>query len=458
MAETTASTPNYGLDASTLAAVREAGVDVKMKGAKTKLGKALGVGEGSAREGLAKADAMSKAAKGIQGTAKEIKEARDKRKEEEKKKQEELDQKKESAEIGFDTVFERMAETGSWASPDLFSSFQEYEEGEKTKYLALVEAGDNKGAQKLLREQASRSSQLANWKQTMEQAFKITQDHELSDLIAGDSPEAVEKRKLLQALANAGGDGAEYKINDKGEMVFMVEGQEIKAKDIDRMMTTALSPVAREEGFATVSLAVDAAVKDDPTLEFDSERYLRANTKTYATELRKNPEAAGSILYDNWAGGSSLADDLTEAIKKPDGGLQFSISLPEGDVYKSADTDGSGDLSIQELAEFTGISTTQRDLMRQIEARELTEEDIKKILQELEKDPKLLAEVAGGWTTAKQEQIHTDAAKKYGDNRLLSLLPKTKEERDALFAKDPEAKEAYDNLVLDMIKRQTEQS
>ena len=80
------------------------------------------------------------------------------------------------------------------------------------------------------------------------------------------------------------------------------------------------------------------------------------------------------------------------------------------------------------------------------------------MLQELEKDPKLLAEVAGGWTTGKQEQIHTDAAKKYGDNRLLSLMPKTKEERDALFAKDPEAKEAYDNLVLDMIKRQTEQS
>ena len=431
------STPDYGLDSGTLAAVREAGVDVKMKGGK------------SARETLGKADAISKAAKGIQGTAKEIKEDRDKRKEEERKKQEELAQKKESAEIGFDTVFERMAETGSWASPDLFSSFQEYEEGEKAKYLALVEAGDNKGAQKLLREQASRSSQLANWKQTMEQAFKITQDHELSDLIAGDSPEAVEKRKLLQALANAGGDGAEYKINDKGEMVFMVEGQEIKAKDIDQMMTTALSPVAREEGFATVSLAVDAAVKDDPTLEFDSERYLRANTKTYATELRKNPEAAGSILYDNWAGGSSLAADLTEAIKKPDGGLQFSISLPEGDVYKSADADNSGDLSIQELADYTGFNITDQDL---------TEEDIKKMLQELEKDPKLLAEVAGGWTTGKQEQIHTDAAKKYGDNRLLSLMPKTKEERDALFAKDPEAKEAYDNLVLDMIKRQTEQS
>ena len=114
------STPNYGLDSGTLAAVREAGVDVKMKGAKTKLGKALGVGEG-----LAKAKAAGDIAKGIQGTAKEIKEDRDKRKEEERKKQEELAQKKESAEIGFDTVFERMAETGSWASPALFESFQE---------------------------------------------------------------------------------------------------------------------------------------------------------------------------------------------------------------------------------------------------------------------------------------------------------------------------------------------
>lgn len=441
MAETGVSTPDYGLDSGTLAAVRDAGVDVKMKGGK------------SARETLAKADAIGKAAKGIQGTAKEIKEDRDKRKEEERKKQEELAQKKESAEIGFDTVFERMAETGSWASPKLFESFQKYEQDEKEKYLALVEAGDNKGAQKLLREQASRSSQLANWKQTMEQAFKISQDHELSDLIAGDSPEAVEKRKLLQALANAGGEGAEYSVNKNGEMVFMVEGQEIKAKDIDQMMTTALSPVAREEGFATISLAVDAAVKDNPSLEFDSERYTRANTKTYATELRKNPEAAGSILYDNWAGGSSLASDLTEAIKKPDGGLQFSISLPDGDAYKSADADGSGDLSIQELAEFTGVSTTQRDLMRQIEARELTEEDIKKMLQELEKDPKLLAEVAGGWTTGKQQQIHNEGAAKYGDQQIISLVPKTAKEREAFFETRPELKARYEKAVEDSLNR-----
>ena len=439
-----ASTPNYGLDSGTLEAVREAGVDVKMKGAKTKLGKALGVGKGSAREGLAKAKAAGDIAKGIQGTAKDIKEDRDKRKEEERKKQEELAQKKESAEIGFDTVFERMAETGSWASPDLFSSFQEYEEGEKTKYLELVEAGDNKGAQKLLREQASRSSQLANWKQTMEQAFKISQDHELSDLIAGDSPEAVEKRKLLQALANAGGDGAEYKVNDKGEMVFMVEGQEIKAKDIDQMMTTALSPVAREEGFARVSLAVDAAVKDNPSLEFDSERYTRANTKTYATELRKNPEAAGSILYDNWAGGSSLASDLTEAIKAPDGGLQFSINLPDGDTYKSADADNSGDLSIQELATFTGLTITDKDL---------TDDDIKKMLQELEKDPKLLAEVAGGWTTGKQQQVHAEGAAKYGDAQIISLVPKTAKEREAFFETRPELKARYEKAVEDSLNR-----
>ncbi len=447
MAETKASTPNYGLDASTLAAVSKAGVDVRMKGGK------------SAREGLAKAEAVGKAAKGIQATAKQVGGDIAKRKEEKKKKQEELDQKVESAEIGFDTVFERMSDTGSWASPELFSSFQTYEGLEKEKYIALVKSGDKKGAQKMLREQASRSSQLANWKQTMEQAFKISQDHELSDLIAGDSPEAVEKRKLLQALANAGGKGAEYDINDDGEMVFIVNGEEIKAKDIDRMMTTALSPVAREEGFATASLAIDAAVKNDPSVEFDGERSLRANTKTYATELRKNPEAAGSILYDSWAGGGSLAADLTEAINAPDAGLQFSISLPEGDAYKAADVDGSGDLSAQELAVFTGVSSTTRDMAgrRRITERELTDDDIKKMLKELEKDPKLLAEVAGGWTTGKQQRIHEDAAKKYGDNRLLSLMPKTKEERDALFAKDPAAKEAYDTLVLDMIKRQTKQ-
>ena len=432
MAETVASTPNYGLDSGTLTAVREAGVDVKTKGGK------------SARETLAKADAIGKAAKGIKGTAKEIKADRDKRKEEERKKQEELAQKKESAEIGFDTVFERMAETGSWASPELFSSFQEYEQDEKEKYLALVESGDKKGAAKMLREQASRSSQLANWKKTMDRSFLLTKEHKLSDLIAGDSPEAVEKRKLLQSLANAGGDGAEYSVNKNGEMVFIVDGQEIKAKDINRMMDTALSPVTREAGFQSVSLAVDAAVKDNPSLEFDSERYLRANTKTYAKELRNNPEAAGSILYDNWAGGGSLADDLTEAINATDGGLQFTINLPEGDVYKSADADNSGDLSIQELATFTGLTITDKDL---------TDDDIKKMLQELEKDPKLLAEVAGGWTTGKQEQIHTEGAAKYGDAQIISLVPKTAKEREAFFETRPELKARYEKAVEDSLNR-----
>ena len=227
-------------------------------------------------------------------------------------------------------------------------------------------------------------------------------------------------------------------------MVFVVDGKEIKAKDIDQMMTTALSPVAREEGFATLSLAVDAAVKENPSLEFDSERYLRANTKTYATELRKNPEAAGSILYDNWAGGSSLADDLTEAINAKDGGLQFSISLPEGDVYKSADADGSGDLSIQELADYTGFNITDQDL---------TEEDIKKMLQELEKDPKLLAEVAGGWTTGKQQQIHNEGAAKYGDAQIISLVPKTAKEREAFFKTRPELKARYEKAVEDSLNR-----
>ena len=430
MAETRASTPNYGLDASTLAAVSKAGVDVKMKGGK------------SAREGLAKAEAAGKAAKGIQATAKQVGGDIAKRKEEKKKKQEELDQKVESAEIGFDTVFERMSDTGSWASPELFSSFQTYEGLEKEKYIALVKSGDKKGAQKILREQASRSSQLANWKQTMEQAFKISQDHELSDLIAGDSPEAVEKRKLLQALANAGGKGAEYDINDDGEMVFIVNGEEIKAKDIDRMMTTALSPVAREEGFATVSLAVDAAVKNDPSVEFDGERYLRANTKTYATELRKNPEAAGSILRDNWAGGGSLAADLTEAIRAPGTGIQFKVQIPDG--KEAYDLDGSGDLSIEEIGAMTGTVVTDEDL---------TDDDIKKMLEELEKDPALLAEVAGGWTTGKQQQVHAEAAAKYGDQQIISLVPKTAKERAAFFETRPDLKARYEKAIEDSLKR-----
>ena len=75
MAETGGTTPDYSLSASTLASVRDAGVDPNVKGAKTKLGKALGkLGpSGTARAALGQGKALAGAAKEFEDFAAERK-------------------------------------------------------------------------------------------------------------------------------------------------------------------------------------------------------------------------------------------------------------------------------------------------------------------------------------------------------------------------------------------------
>tara|TARA_R100001082_G_scaffold111169_1_gene93820 strand:+ start:1613 stop:3019 length:1407 start_codon:yes stop_codon:yes gene_type:complete len=419
MAETGGTTPDYSLDASTLAAVKEAGVDPKVKGAKTRLGKALGkLGpSGTARAALGQGKALADAGKEISDKTEEVVTAA-------KEKKQKKEDATADAEIKWDAVFDKMADQGSWASPELFEDFKADEEAFKTTYLEAVESGDKTAQQKALREQQARASSLAGWKKTMESAFKLSQDHELSDLLQGDSEMAVANREILEALANNGSGKASMRMRNigseddpkQGEMVFDIEGltgegtqypDGITSKDIDKLMTTAVSPVIREEGFAKISLAVENAAKEDPTAEFKVDEYMRSNQKTYATELRKNPEAAYSILHDTWAGGgTSLAEDLTEAIKG--GAINFKINLPRG---SELDKNGDGQVGLEEIPGYedamSGLEDTNDDGV--VDSKDLDAESIEKLIKGIQDDPKLLAEVAGGWTTAKQEKIHNDA-------------------------------------------------
>jgi len=450
MAETGGTTPDYSLSASTLAAVREAGVDPKVKGAKTKLGKALGkLGpSGTARAALGQGKALADAAKEFEDFAAER-----------KAEKEAKAKKAEDAGIKWDETFETMADRGSWASPDLFKTFTETEGRFRADYIAAVERGDNAAAQKMLREQGVRANSLNGWKETMTRAAEIQAKHpNLSKLIQGDAPGADGKRSLIKAIADCKLDEENVTFDkETGEMTFNIKGltgadglknedgsplypNGVKSKDIDKIMTTVLSPVVRENSFRKTTETIEKTLAENPDASFDMNAAMRNQTKNFEIELHANPESAYSIMNDTWAGETSLADDLEESISS--GALAFEINLP---TDSALDQDGDGKVSLDEMPGYEDVKNEVDALKTSagedpnsdqfktadtnndgvIDAKDLDGESIKKIIKGIQDDPKLLAEVAGGWSAMKQENIH-----------------KTKQEE----AKQKELKELYDRV------------
>jgi len=450
MAETGGTTPDYSLSATTLAAVREAGVDPKIKG-----------GKATARQALQRGKMVDKVGDAVATSLKDI--------QKEKERKENL---AEEAGIKWDEVFEEMKGNKGWASDELYQDFMADEKEFRAQYIELVESGDKAGAAKMLREQQRRADALGEWKKSMTSAASMSEEYDLSELLIGENNEAGFKRYMLEQLAKNGGktatmrmgtDGGDLsadgqaqldnldqqledgKISQKkydrkkaqieerfteettqGGMVFDITGSPqfeewfakeypngVSSADVDKIMTSAVSPVIRKEGFEKMTLQIVSAVAENPDTEFDFEKRHKGNTDIYKAELRKNPDAAGSILRDPWAGDNSLMTDLTNAITNPDGGFQFRVELNKNgekiqgikvDESVDADINNDGVLSMSEMG--------------------LDNRDIETIMNELEKNPEMLATIAGEWTALKQENIHKTEQTKAKNKQYQDLFNK----------------------------------
>ena len=428
-------TPDYSLDSGTLAAVAKAGVS----GGTIKQGKRAarkGKAPVSARQALDKASVAGAAAKGTREIGEAHNEARDLKKAEveKKKKEDQIKQDKiDDADIKWEDVFAKMKDGGEWASADLYADFQADEEGYKKVYLGFLEQDppDRKAAAKALREQGERSSQLKSWKETMERSLKMSTDYDMSKIVTGDTPAAVKNRGILASLANAGGKGASM-VSEDGVMKFEVEhldenGDMVKAtvtqKEVDKMMTAAVSPVIRKQMHKKQNDLYVANATDG--LPFDPKAALASTTENVAVELRKNPESAHSILHDPVSGDQSLADYLTEAIKATptkgkegefvQDGINFTINMPDASDLPSHpdgddgswDVDGVPGLS---LAEIQAMQSGKAKTKEELAATDLSADDIENLMKDLEADPKLLAEVAGGFMAMRYENAHKEEA------------------------------------------------
>ena len=189
MAETTSTTPDYSLSATTLAAVREAGVDPKVKEG-GKFAQALGIGKGTARQALQRGKMVDKVGDEVATKLQDI--------QKEKERKENL---AEEAGIKWDEVFEEMKGNKGWASDELYQDFMEDEKAFRAQYIELVESGDKAGAAKMLREQQRRADALGEWKKSMTSAATMSDKYDLSELLIGENNEAGFKRYMLEQLA-----------------------------------------------------------------------------------------------------------------------------------------------------------------------------------------------------------------------------------------------------------------
>ena len=307
----------------------------------------------------------------------------------------------ETRERAWDAGLEGMGDKGSWANANLFDQFSDLEKGYQAEYLEAVRTGDKKTQQRLLKDQGERSQQLQSWKTLMETGYKIHKEYGWGKAVEGESPEAAENRDILDALYTLDGSADVYVSKDgpnKGEMVFNVPGVgEVSRRRAEEILTGGMSPVVRKESAMGYSIqAHDLGSTGKP---FSKRGTYHVHHKALAKELRGSKAKATSILEDAWYGETSLEDDLRAAISMPQGGIEFNIEVLKG----MTDKDGSG---------F-------------IESSELSEENLKILLEALKNDTDLLAEVAADWQTKKDMNIYQTALDDYNkeaEAKALELL------------------------------------
>ena len=291
MAQSTG-TPDYSLGAQTMRQVAQAGVG------------------GEARESYLKSQMAGEVSDALMEGA----EAYTTEKETREAEQEAIADAKRAEAKKWNTAFDAMGERGAWASGELFDQFAAQEQGFKDQYLEAVRTGDKTLQDKLLKEQGARSNSLQNWKETMETAATINKEYGWGEIINGDDPEAEANRKILTALAENKGEAKVTMDPETGEMGFELDGRIWTRREIDEMVASGTMPVVREEGFMAATIAAKQLGAEGKDFEYDATFY--STRKGLAKELRTNPSSAKSIMRDVYAGETSLAQDLQDAIGK----------------------------------------------------------------------------------------------------------------------------------------------
>ncbi len=230
--------------------------------------------------------------------------ALEKGKEEQAAKQESL--------AGWDSAFDAMGDRGSWASPQLFDQFQQLETGFRDNYIEAVRSGNKADQQRMLKEQAARSSSLQGWKDVMETAKEINDVTGWGALVKNND----KSKAILQALASGDGSATPV-VGENGELLFEIDGERYSRSQIDELVAKGTDPKALRSQFLNGTASqMEAGLKNGV---FDQDLVNQTNLGSLDNDKMY------TYIYDAWTGPTSFAKDIT-ALE----GATFSLEVPDG--------------------------------------------------------------------------------------------------------------------------------
>ncbi len=280
-------------------------------------------------------------------------------------KQEDTAAREEAWDVGFDA----MEDKGSWASGALFDQFQESENSFKDEYLEAVRKGDKKGQQRMLKDQATRSSGLQGWKDTMETAKQIHDGVGWSQSFLGPANE--ENREIIKALTKLDGKTAISRFGEEGEMVFDIKLKNGKTRtmtrrEVDDMLAKGVKPLKQERDYmATIQTNMELGAAGKP---------FNRNSTRRNNEINITDDMIPALIREDFGGGGTFAEHIKS---HPDMIAQFADAMGNGD----------GEITEEETAKM----------------KTLIDEDMNTIIDAMEQNPDIARGYLAEWQTAQQE-------------------------------------------------------
>lgn len=328
-------TPSLGLSASTIQAVKDAGVEATYKDRK---GRTVNVKD-SLRQGKMLGDIGKQVQKGLGGAADKIEGAKQKREE-----------FREGQLEKWDEGFEEMELRGSWANNDLYDEFAKIEADAKKDFENAVKEGNKTRQGELLKSQAERSNQLKAFKEAMESAKKINDTIGWSVALKGDD----EGRTVLMEMSKMGPDVAKTAdFDEKGILTFEIpvgSGKRYNASQIDQMVADGVKPVQKELDYLKgLQNYQTMGAEGKP---FNDEQVVKQNMLALG-----NDDQLATYAFEDFGGGGSFAQhiattpEMLEAFEpytyKKDG-VDVTVNDPTAE-----DSPGGAEITAEEFKQFS---------------------------------------------------------------------------------------------------------
>jgi hypothetical protein len=206
----------------------------------------------------------------------------------------------------WDVGFDKMGDRGSWASPELFDQFQTSEAAFREPYIEAIRSGDKKTAGKLLKDQQTRSSQLAAWKTVMETAKGINEPDENGVVVGWSNSLSGDEKNALNLIA---GGSAPMSYKD-GEMVFQVGDKYWTRREVDEAVANGAYAHDVDLDILKDNTKFQALGQGGGLFDFETQR------GSHHSSLKQNPSKVRHILHNEIVGVGSFREHFKEELTR----------------------------------------------------------------------------------------------------------------------------------------------